>query len=398
MSTLNITRKFSGKYQLAATALLNLVVAFVLINLGLYAVFFVKDFFSGSNPVYKKYGQSLTYEKVYPHLTREERNRLLKETWENRPYAFEPFTQFKERAFKGKYVNVDRQGFRLSRNQGAWPPDRQYFNLFVLGGSTTFGYGVADDQTIPSYLQEILNKTGAAGKKVKVYNFGRAAYYSSLERLLWEKLLVTGPVPDMVLFIDGMNDFYFHEDLPHFSREIKKTVEGTGPVAHPVLEILNKLPIGRAAGILKNVIVSSEKNRSKTGRIVYNDKVKKVCRRYFENKKIIEAVSRAYGVRPVFVWQPVPTYKYDLKYHLFAGAGDFLGHNYSKFGYPLMADLARKKPLGKNFFWLADFQEDLREPLYVDQIHYRASMNRMLADKICQMLSAGNFFIRSIHE
>jgi hypothetical protein len=80
---------------------------------------------------------------------------LLRETW-NRGYAYEPFTYFKERPFTGKYVNVDPHGFRVTKEQGPWPPDRNRDFIFLFGGSTSFAYGLPDDQTVASYLQESL--------------------------------------------------------------------------------------------------------------------------------------------------------------------------------------------------------------------------------------------------
>src|SRR5207249_2176487 len=43
----------------------------------------------------------------------------------------------------------------------------------------------------------------------------------------------------------------------------------------------------------------------------------KVIERYGRNKRMIEVLAGGYGFVPVFVWQPIPWYKYDLKYHLF---------------------------------------------------------------------------------
>ena len=70
-----------------------------------------------------------------------------------------------------KYINVDENGFRMTKNQGPWLPSPKYFNVFLFGGSTTFGYGIPDHQTIASYLQEFLSIV-PLGKEARVYNFG----------------------------------------------------------------------------------------------------------------------------------------------------------------------------------------------------------------------------------
>ena len=43
--------------------------------------------------------------------------------------------------------------------------------MFFFGGSTGFGYGVPDDETVPSHLQQLLPK--ASGRTPRVYNFAR---------------------------------------------------------------------------------------------------------------------------------------------------------------------------------------------------------------------------------
>ena len=52
---------------------------------------------------------------AYPGFTDSEIDNILRETW-SRTHEYEPFTQHRERAFTGKYVNVDAHGFRRSQH------------------------------------------------------------------------------------------------------------------------------------------------------------------------------------------------------------------------------------------------------------------------------------------
>lgn len=152
------------------------------------------------DPVSEKYGFSQVVQN-YPGMNRTALRELLRETW-SRPMAFEPFTQFKERATMGRFVNVSPHGFRLSKNQGPWPPSPEAVNVFLFGGSTVFNYGLPDEQTIAFFLQGFLNEAGS-GPPVRVYNFGRGHYYSSQECVLFEQLLSAGFVPAIAVFLDG---------------------------------------------------------------------------------------------------------------------------------------------------------------------------------------------------
>ena len=107
--------------------------------------------------------------------------------------------------------------------------------------------------------------------------------------------------------------------------------------------------------------------------------------RYLQNKKLIEGASEAFGVTPIFVWQPIPAYHYDQRYHLFSEGG-YGKHSYSKYGYERMAELLQKTPLGENFLWFADIQQNKTVPLYVDKVHYSASFSKELAMEMASLI------------
>jgi len=102
----------------------------------------------------QKYGIA-SVEQVYPGHSTQEVITLMKEAYE-RPLIYAPYAHFTELPRNGNFVNVSEAGFRLVEDQGPWPLDQQNVNVFVFGGSTTFGYGVTDTETIPSALQRKL--------------------------------------------------------------------------------------------------------------------------------------------------------------------------------------------------------------------------------------------------
>src|SRR5918911_2555611 len=210
-------RRVRRFYRDAALILLNTVILLLAVNVLLLIPFALKDSVGGGDsaqwhkPIAADRWAAL--EKVYPGFSRDEIQVLLDETYSPaRSFVYEPFTEFKERPYAGKFVNVDVNGFRLTKGQGPWPPDREkYFNIFLFGGSTTFGFGVPDDQTVASYLQTFLSNLSLT-KEARVYNFGRGSYYSTQERILFEKMVAAGFRPDVAIFIDGLNDSPHYED------------------------------------------------------------------------------------------------------------------------------------------------------------------------------------------
>lgn len=339
--------------------------------------------------------------EVFPDLGADEFVQLMREN--AREFTYEPFTQFREQPSRGRYVNVDANGFRHSRDQGPWPPVAEHLNVFVFGGSTAFGIGVKDDQTVASHLQAILAASGAAGRPVRVYNFGRGAYYSSQERALFERLLVAGHVPDVAIFLDGLNDFFFHDgDRPALTGVLEQLLAQTvpAPVGMGVAlrpekrglaytTLINSLPVmtllarWRAAP-QQNVMLwrpLAERRARPADDAALSERV---ITRYVANRTLIESAAAAMGVTPVFVWQPVPLYKYDLTYHRYQG--HFGPYESLRAGYPRMAEYVRQHPQGQNFVWCADIQEPLRELLYVDQVHYTPRMSERVARCIADHL------------
>ena len=330
------------------------------------------------DPITSTYGDR-PFGQVYPGRTRDEVRELLRETW-TRPAVWEPFTDSRERRYEGRYVNVHRAGFRLSRGGAPWPLDPARANVFVFGGSTTFGYGVADDETIVSAIQAALDERLGAGKTA-CYNFGRGAYYSSPERILFEELLAQGAVPRVAVFQDGLNEFAF--GAPFLSTTLRRHVNT--PLAGAFGTLLEELPVSR---LIARAKAKKTPRRSEAElAAAFDDAPVLDARldRYWTNRRLIAAAAGAWGVKPLFVWLPAPTYRYDLRYHLFADL-DFDKNNYSRFGYARMAERLQREPAGADFVWAADLQDGVREPLYVDQVHFTAVFSRRIGSAVAASL------------
>jgi len=95
---------------------------------------------------------------------------------------------------------VGLDGFRGSEPAGDGP------SILALGDSTTFGWGVAEDETYPAQLAEILH---AAGRDVRVINAGVPGYTSSQVRIALEELVAGGMRPERVLISVLWNDLWY---------------------------------------------------------------------------------------------------------------------------------------------------------------------------------------------
>ncbi|MEM7583648.1 MAG: SGNH/GDSL hydrolase family protein [Acidobacteriota bacterium] len=297
---------------------------------------------------------------IYPGWTRGDVRHLLRES-RGRPLIYQPFSQFGEQAYAGRFVNVSPHGFRIAPEQGPWPMDPRRRNVWVFGGSTTFGYGLPDDETIPTFLQSALNQ--ALAPPVAVYNFGQGYFYSSQGLALFYRLLIARDVrPDAVVFIDGINESMAE---PFYSEALRTMVRA--PYQAPYARVQPRpLADGEA-----------------------------VVARYLKNRALIRSWCELAGIRPLFVWQPSPAWRYDLNHHLFPSDdfqpqevdGRLLGQSAH------YASLARQiaeteLELAPDFLDLSGLQDDLQRPLYVDHLHYTADFSRVIAERIAERLLA----------
>lgn len=311
----------------------------------------------------------------YPGRTPEQVALLMKETYD-RPLVYEPFTHFRELPSTGQFVNVTEAGYRRIADQGPWPIERTNFNVFVFGGSTTFGAGVSDAETIPSALQRELR--AISSKRVCVYNFGRGFHYSSQERILLSNLLAAGHVPDAVVFIDGLNDFYRLHDAPQFSSQF--------------MGLINQ-SLHERKGVHVDVSEIARK-RGTPERGTKEERAARIVHRYLRNKTSITGMAGAHGIKAVFVWQPVPVYKFDLDFHPFAKSPNFTEHLFPALGYQYLAELRRTNAPAAEVLWLADMQEEAREQLYVDAVHYTAKMCGRIAAEIARAMQTQGVLAR----
>ncbi|MFN8050297.1 MAG: hypothetical protein U0Q22_02570 [Acidimicrobiales bacterium] len=116
------------------------------------------------------------------------------------PSSYWPFTETRPGSFSGKYVNVvgwERRSYRPV-GVGSGSPV-----VWMFGGSALWGEGQRDGFTIASY---VARRAEASGLPVVVRNFGQRGWTHFQEMLLFEQLLASEPLPDVVVFYDGGNE------------------------------------------------------------------------------------------------------------------------------------------------------------------------------------------------
>lgn len=313
---------------------------------------------------------------LYPGWSPEDARSMLQEVWLKRPLHYEPLVEYSEAPFSGQYVNVSQEGFRKIKNQQ--PLDSSdSVKVFVFGGSTTFGSGLPDWETVPSFLQEALRKNDPA-TNYSVFNFGVGYYYSTLERIRFEKLLTAGIKPDIAIFIDGLNDFSFYH-IPDRSAQSEFLRHRFSANALS-LGLHESFSFKLAHKLMKRAFSSNVRAAATT------EDLKHAAMRLKTNWEILDAIGKRLGINVVRVLQPL------------SFAGDFpdspvlvdpaydmqieLVRKDVREGYQLFKELSSKKD--KEALLLADFT--INENQFVDYVHYNSSFSKAIATEIAKHL------------
>jgi hypothetical protein len=118
-------------------------------------------------------------------------------------------------------VAHNSQGFRRDVDV-AMPKPADTYRIFLMGGSTAYGLGslsrfgkerypvIRNDETIDHYLEAYL-AARLAPQKVEVINAAIISHYSH-HHLLYLNQTVLKYQPDMVLFLDGYNDYFPYKE------------------------------------------------------------------------------------------------------------------------------------------------------------------------------------------
>lgn len=140
--------------------------------------------------------------KVFP----DENIQQLKQRNQGLPYLLHPSLAYMVPATNTPVTHI---GLENIRYHDGWSDDEVRRRLasdrltMILGGSTTFGHFVKNDETWPYYFDQLLEAHGEVS-----LNFGTIAYDEEreIDRLVYE--LRRGVRPRRVIFLDGLNDMH----------------------------------------------------------------------------------------------------------------------------------------------------------------------------------------------
>jgi len=150
------------------------------------------------------------YRSFYPKFvrlfTQNFDERAFYPTYANKKFSIRLFNEFqKTTAFYRSYIGWRRRkvSFKYTNISGPYNARKSKGeainnSAWFFGGSTMWGTGASDEQTIPSHFSSLTNNA--------VYNFGEAGWNSrqSVNQLI--SVIGDGHSPSVVIFYDGVNE------------------------------------------------------------------------------------------------------------------------------------------------------------------------------------------------
>ena len=170
-------------------------------GLVLFIFIFINIFISVSWKIYSKFNKKENaYNKTQLellNLSKTDSDYLFKETWIDRSYVYDQFTEYREKEKEnGKFVNISKnEGRQVNNNINCKK------NLLFYGSSMTFGYNDTDSHTFSQLFKNILDEKDIFGC---VYNYGRAGYDSTRENILFINHIAENKINkgDFVFFLN----------------------------------------------------------------------------------------------------------------------------------------------------------------------------------------------------
>jgi hypothetical protein len=223
-----------------------------------------------------------------------------------------PYVGWRRAPFKGKMIEVDQNGVRLTPGADC---SATSFKVFTFGASEMWGTGSPNWETIPAHLQKGFEKLRRG--PVCVTNFAESGYVSTQDLIALLVQLRSGNVPDVVLFYSIEGDVYSayqsgragtSENLDQLTARFEKRPE-------LVLDLLRNTDsyalIDRVMGPLTIATSGQEDGSPPTKLVTYESMGVDVAtlsdaivQNYFGNYEIVSGLAQKYGFKYFFFLPP----------------------------------------------------------------------------------------------
>jgi lysophospholipase L1-like esterase len=317
---------------------------------------------------------------------------------------WQPYVYFRQRPFRGETITIGTDGLRStwqSSMQPEYRDPRRSVKILTLGGSSLWGFGARDDQTIPSLLAHSLHEKGW---RVELKNLAEIGYVSTQEVIALARQLQAGYRPDVVIFYDGVNDTtsaLLQGEPGVTTNEINRVHEfnilqspARLAAAFAVKLIKDSGSYRFAQTVRRRLDGEATQAQIEPAAAKVPDVPEGILQTYEANVTLVKALAKSFGFRPLFFWQPTVFTKAKLvavereEALRFAWAEAYMTNVYG---------LMKSSPQLKSeaaFHDLSRIFDDTQGLAFIDYCHTTETANAQIAsamsEKVLEALVAGS--------
>lgn len=297
-----------------------------------------------------------------------------------------PFVNYKLGPFKGKYNNINSEGFRKTINFNK-DFEGNKIRIYCLGGSTMYGIGTNDSNTIPSILSQRLRKK-YPNLKIEVLNLGIPGFTRDMELiLLQEQLLQKDETPNFVIFYDGVNEVsaaYENDGVRIPTNSVNRIIE-----FNTKRDYTKRLHLFLNASYIYKMVSYLKKNLRKTTTISSKKELpKKIVKNYQKSIELTNAIAKKYNFEVFNFFQPILFLKkpeFSVSETKMKDARIYFKDTYLKTYAMIKQDtLLNKDPTFTNISTVFD---GYSEPIYSDICHTGIKGNEIIANEILKKIT-----------
>lgn len=343
---------------------LGMINIFVLLIL-LWSVNFIASVYLDGRYLYKQVFVPISKKASTPSLKDQDLARLIYREKKQLQTRYVPYMAWSRKPFSGKTTTINGEGDRTH----PLITDSPIRHIRFFGGSTMWGSGVDDHNTIPAHFN-------ALHQDYRAYNHGQSGFVSrqGLARLV---NLVNQKAPmDVIVFYDGCND-----SLSLCGTDVSINGHREQEKMANKLEHRWQVP-DDLFGSIRVVVQKMAKERERPTSQCFTNPAyaQMVASTLVNNWKIAKTVAALGGADFHAILQPVaPIGQPNIEY---------LSKRQSRTDfhlvYPLVLEIKEREQLD----WIHDFTDafDVGEYIYIDSCHVNGQGNQIIAQKISELL------------
>lgn len=388
----------SWLYRAVAILMLNALIAFACFELAGLGYFKIMIPTMKSEPTEQLVGEGAPREKVSYYASQDWAERFWHEFRLSRKQQFYPFVGWRRAPFKGKTIEVDQNGVRVTPGADC---SAKSFKVFTFGASEMWGTGSPSWGTIPAHLQKGLEKLRQG--PVCVTNFAESAYVSLQNIIMLLMQLQVGNVPDVVLFYTINDNVYAAYQTGRAGtlenlKQIAARFEGRRQPDTFVDRLRSTYSYLFIDMLIGKLTIANPQAKPIPSKLITYESMgidaatlsDLIAQDYLGNYKILSALAQRYGFKYFYFLPPVVTLgnkpltseEQEMKREAESEAA------LNKLGTGVYQTIERETSKYQNFYSMVhvfDSDDSLR---FIDASHVTPVANQLIADKMLAVIQA----------